>query len=294
MEGWPQAVVLPKGRRLAYAEYGAPQGEPLLYCHGFPGCRLEGGLLHEAALALGLRVVAPDRPGYGESDPQPDRRLLDWPADLAALADALGFGHFLLMGTSGGGPFALAGAAALSERVRALALVAPLGQVSTPALLEAMHQPARLVLGTAKSRPRLAEGFVRHILARAYRRHTEQVWRLQRRIVRAADAEVLSRPGPHATFCRTISESVHRGPEGLLEDLRIYVAPWGFDPAAIDLPVTLWHGDQDVTVPCEHSLWLAHRLPRVTTEFPTEEGHFTLPMLRGRAILERMLSAATR
>ena len=84
------------------------QGLPLFYIHGLPASRLEGKLIEAAALGNGIRVIAPDRPGYGISDFQPGRRLLDWPCDVKALADRLSINRFMVLGVSGGGPYALA------------------------------------------------------------------------------------------------------------------------------------------------------------------------------------------
>jgi pimeloyl-ACP methyl ester carboxylesterase len=97
-------LVLRDGRRLGYAQYGQPDGEPIVYFHGHPGSRLEARLAHEPAAAPGLRVIALDRPGYGLSDFLPGRAITDWPADVTAAADALGIGRFSVAGASGGGP----------------------------------------------------------------------------------------------------------------------------------------------------------------------------------------------
>jgi pimeloyl-ACP methyl ester carboxylesterase len=105
------------GRRLAYATYGDPDGRPVLVHHGSPGSRLVGQLLDGAARERGLRLVAPDRPGFGRSTHDPDRTIPDWPGDAAAVLDALGIERASVVGFSGGGPFALAVAAAYPDRV---------------------------------------------------------------------------------------------------------------------------------------------------------------------------------
>ena len=92
-------IILPDGRKLTYAEFGQPRGEPVLYFHGAPASRLEPLLIGDDVLSqLGLRVIAPDRPGMGGTDFQPGRGFSDWPADVVSLADALG-----VMGPGSGG-----------------------------------------------------------------------------------------------------------------------------------------------------------------------------------------------
>jgi alpha-beta hydrolase superfamily lysophospholipase len=84
------------GRELAYTDIGHPDGPCIFIFHGAPMSRLHLVALEEQFTARGLRVVSPDRPGYGRSSPQPDRSMADWPADIAALADALHVDRFLV------------------------------------------------------------------------------------------------------------------------------------------------------------------------------------------------------
>jgi pimeloyl-ACP methyl ester carboxylesterase len=118
-------VRLRDGRTLAYAEYGDSAGRPIIYCHGAPSSRVEGDLNIDAATAtaLGARVIVADRPGLGRSTFQPGRRVIDWPSDVEDLAAALGLETFVVVGSSGGTPYAVACAIRLQARVRALGLM---------------------------------------------------------------------------------------------------------------------------------------------------------------------------
>ena len=121
-------VTLRDGRKLAYSEFGATNGKPVLYCHGNPGSRLDLGLFGEEVMQqYGLRMIAPDRPGIGQSDFLRGRRIVDWPADAAELADSLRISQFSVLGLSCGGPFAAVTAYALPKRVTKLVLVSSLG-----------------------------------------------------------------------------------------------------------------------------------------------------------------------
>ncbi|MFN2233044.1 MAG: alpha/beta fold hydrolase [Anaerolineales bacterium] len=95
-------LILTDGRRLSYCIYGEPQGVPVFYAHGAPGSRLEGAIFHDTAKRFGFRLLSTDRPGMGQSTFKPNRRLLDYPADIAALADDLGIDKFGVLGWSGG------------------------------------------------------------------------------------------------------------------------------------------------------------------------------------------------
>ena len=111
------------GRMLAWNEYGDPAGRPMLYFHGWPSSRLQGRLVHHLARERGLRVIAPDRPGIGRSTYEPGRRLESWPQLMADFADFLGIDRWAQLGVSGGGPYVLACAAMLGERVSASAVL---------------------------------------------------------------------------------------------------------------------------------------------------------------------------
>jgi pimeloyl-ACP methyl ester carboxylesterase len=92
-------IKLRDGRRLGYAEFGDPRGKPFLFFHGYPGSPWDGVETGHAAERLGVRLIAPDRPGMSLSDFQPNRRLLDWPQDVLELTNALELDHFERLAT---------------------------------------------------------------------------------------------------------------------------------------------------------------------------------------------------
>ena len=116
-------VKTPDGRQLSTQTYGDPDGKPVFLLHGTPGSRLgphpRGILLHR----LGVRLIAFDRPGYGESDRFQGRRVADAATDVLAIADAFDLDKFAVVGRSGGGPHALACAALLPDRLTKAAVL---------------------------------------------------------------------------------------------------------------------------------------------------------------------------
>src|SRR5258708_35910887 len=144
-------VPLSDGRRLAYAEFGDPHGPLVLWFHGTPGARRQvppAG--RDAAEQLGLRVVCVERPGVGDSSDHAYRRLSDWPADVTIVADHLGHDRFMIVGLSGGGPYALACGHELSDRVVAIGLLGSLvptaGEDATAEGILALHRRFNPVL----------------------------------------------------------------------------------------------------------------------------------------------------
>src|SRR5580704_5731338 len=118
-----QTTTAPDGRVLTFAEWGDLEGSPVIFLHGTPGCRLSRHPNQELVRSTGAHVITYDRPGYGQSDRDPGRSVAGCAADVAAIADALGFDRFAVRGGSGGGPHALAVAALLGDRITRVACV---------------------------------------------------------------------------------------------------------------------------------------------------------------------------
>lgn len=285
-------LCLPDGRRLAVSIFGDAAGRPVFYQHGLPGSRLEAALVADEAARCGVRLVAVDRPGYGSSDARPGRRLGDVAADLAAVADELGIGRFALLGVSGGGLFALAAAARLPERISALGLVCALGPLVVPELMRVLHLPARLCFGLMQSCPRLARPFFRFVVCPLLAARPAWTLGLLAPVMPSADRAVWRQPEVRDRLTAAIAEAFRQGGEGVVQDLRLLSGPLGFSPAAVRMPVRIWHGGDDRTVPVAHGRWYAARLPTAVLEEVFGEGHFSLPVRRGGRILEDLREMA--
>jgi pimeloyl-ACP methyl ester carboxylesterase len=155
------------GSVIACEVVGEPGATPLVLCHGLADSRLSAHLFTQAARELGLRVVAPDRPGVGGTGPRRLRRLADWVEDAALVLDAVGAGPAALLGISAGGPFAAACAAAIPGRVRSLMLVSPLGPPGWPT--GGMAAGERLSLRIAQHAPAFGGWFLGRLATLARR-----------------------------------------------------------------------------------------------------------------------------
>jgi pimeloyl-ACP methyl ester carboxylesterase len=282
-----QRITLRDGRILGFAEYGDPQGRPLLYFHGFPASRLEAALTDEAAARLGIRVIAPDRPGIGLSDFQPGRRIGDWPADVADLAEALGLGRFAVLGVSGGGPYALACATEIPERLSAVGIVGGLGPLDAGAVMQGMSVLSRFYLGIFRHAPGAGE-MLFALAAQIARRYPDRLFSLFTANVPAPDREALARPEIRNLFLASLNEAVRGGSRGGSRELYLYTRPWGLELASIKIAVDLWHGRLDATVPVVMGENLARSLPGCRSRFLPGEGHFSLPLNRMEEILRTL------
>lgn len=278
---------LADGRRLSYAEFGATGGRPVLYCHGLPAARLEARLAHKAACRLGIRIIAPDRPGFGRSDFQPQRTLADWPRDVAQLADALGLERFAVLGVSGGGPYAIACACRLARRLTTVGLVAPLGPVALPALGGAMKGPARFSFHLASHWPRLANLLYGVLLGRLLQRRPLLALLLLQ--VAEPDRPVVQNTETKEILRRSIQEAFRQGGRGAVAELRLFASDWGLELGQITTAVHLWHGEQDRTVPVSMGRHLAATIPHCQAQFLPEEGHFSLSVNHMEEILRTLV-----
>lgn len=265
-------IVLPDGRRLGYAEYGHHQGFPIVYFHGVPGSRLSGLLAGLLAAPRGARVIALDRPGYGLSDPQPGRRILDWPEDVRVVLDQLEIERFALLGHSGGGPYAAACAYALGRRVTRTAIASGMGQVAGAEASRRLTLRQKAFRATAAhARPairialtRVAESVVRDVDAYLAGRVGSTA---------AVDAEILRRPAIRAIVHEDLLEAYAQGPQATIDDVRLLARPWGFPLNEIRTPVDIWHGEQDMVVPVWLGTDLAAAIPGARAHIVRDAAH---------------------
>lgn len=281
-------IHLSDGRRLGYAEYGEPGGAPVFYFHGFPASRLEARLAHEAALRVGVRIIAADRPGAGLSAYLPGRSLAAWPADVTELADALGIERFAILGISGGGPYAAACACLVPQRLTAVAIVCGLGPLEAPGAGKGMQPAARFSFFLARRALALLGFLCRGILAPVLRVFPAISLTLLSPGIPPRDREALRRPSVKAILVASIREALRQGGKGAVQELLLYSRPWGFDVGTIPVPVFLWHGEKDATVPVSMGRSLAEAIPGCRARFLPDDGHFSLPVDHAEEILRAL------
>jgi pimeloyl-ACP methyl ester carboxylesterase len=262
---------LSDGRTLAYAEYGDPAGRPLLFLHGTPGSRLQLRDVDEPARRLQVRVVAPDRPGYGESSPQPGRTIAQYADDVRELADHLRLERFAVAGVSGGGGYATACAARLPDRVTSAIVIAGMAPASK-AVLAQMRSKNRTVLRLARWAPWLLGRMMARLAATIADRGPAALDRLAKGLP-PVDVAIMGRPQVRATFAADTLESMRQGPAATVTDLQLYTRPYDFDLEDIAVPVHLFHGDADANVPVAIGHDVASRIPTCTATFVPGAGH---------------------
>ena len=274
----PRRIVLDDGRVLAFDEWGDRSGEPVFSFHGGVSSRLDASPLHEACKENGVRLIAPDRPGCGHSDPAPKRRLLDWPRDVAELANALGIDRFGVMGWSLGSQYAAACAYSLPGRVIRAAILAGVVPFEIQPSRAGMVWFDRWLLTLCRWAPPLA-GFGLRVALEV----PPLAW-MQRVIYRDgnyADREALRRDPSPTWAAETIREAVRAGARGVIRDYRIWREPWGFGLEQLDVEVGIWQGDADAMTPVADAELLAARIPGARLAVCPGEGHVSLQRNHG-------------
>ena len=280
-----EAIELEDGRTLAYCEFGDPNGVPVFVFHGGVGSRGFGLLFEAAAVEVGVRIVSPDRPGYGRSDPRPNRGLLDWPADVATLADDLGVERFAVLGVSGGGPYAAACASALPDRSTAAALVSSVGPPDAPS-----NRGFLVVAWLARWLPWVAGIPIGRTLERA---RTDPDAAIQARARGKAGPEAAMHRGDAGRrLTAQTAEAGRQGHRHVVDEIATVGRPWGFDLAEIAVPVGFWHGGLDRTVPVGAAEYLADGIPDARLTVVDDGGHLSLPVARAGEILAFLAASA--
>ncbi|MGQ4554896.1 alpha/beta fold hydrolase [Halobellus sp. GM3] len=249
----PSTTTAADGRQIAYATYGDPDGTPVVFLHGTPGSRRLGALFHADARERGVRILAPDRPGYGRSSPRPLSGVREAGPLVRALLDDAGVERAGIIAFSGGSPFALAAAATCPERVRRVDSVAG---VAPPGSTDDLPIVQRLLSGLATRAPSLLAGLLRGQAVLARRLDPSFV---VAQYTTGGDEAV---PDAVASVVRDdFLEAFARTRAGVVTEFRLTAAEWGIDFEEVDADVRLWHGDDDTNVPIDGVRRLRDRLP---------------------------------
>lgn len=283
-----QILHLESGLKLGYVEHGDPAGVPLFYFHGWPSARVQGELMDEVGKKYGLRVISPDRPGIGLSDFQPNRQLSDWPQVLRQLADHVGADKFHVMGWSGGGPYVLATALAMKERILSATICC-----GAPPLMflgyQHMFWVYRMMIHLRRVFPSLLGLLLRagKVMTGGPPDRVPLRWMLK--MLGEEDRKVLSDPYIFNVVRGGMVEALRRGPRMVIADADIYLSEWAFEVSRIETLVHFWHGQEDRNISWKYSQQIAALMPLTTTHWLEKEGHYSLPITHLDCIIRHAL-----
>ena len=313
-----RSITRPDGRTIDFLVAGPADGLPLVLHEGTPIGLVLYPPTVQAARIRGLRVVLAARPGYEGSTPRPGRRVVDVAADTAAVLDELGADTFVTAGWSGGGPHALACAAALPGRCLAAASIAGVAPYAAKGLdwLAGMGPENVAEFGAAVRGEAALTEFLDHEAVMFSTLTGESVAKSLGGLVIEADRAVLT--GEFADYVAAgLRASTNSGIAGWRDDDLAFTNDWGFSlgwespglaspdgespdreapdreaPAQAPAPVAVWQGDQDQMVPFAHGQWLAANIPGARVHLMPGDGHLSMTVSAFDRILDDLLDLA--
>lgn len=283
-----RTMTLSDGRSLAWCEYGPADGTPVFLFHGTPGCRLDHDPFDRPTTA---RTIVADRPGFGLSDPKPGRTIGSWTSDVAELADHLGLDRFHVAGISGGGPYALACAALLPDRVIGAGVICGVGPLHVEELRDGMNEQNTAMDGLARNAPEMLREICRTIATEASA-DIGAFFRAGYDAMVEPDKKTLDQPEAEAMLLASALEAFRQGGDAFADDLIIHSEPWDFDPATITCPVLFVHGTLDRNVPLSHAEYLARLVPGAELEVLPDGGHLSVAIHQSVPLVSRLIATA--
>lgn len=269
-----QTILLSDGRTLGFAEYGDLQGTPAFVFHGNPGARYDGFGLADIAKRLNIRIICPDRPGYGLSSFQHDRKLGDYPGDISQLAKHLGIARYHVIGQSGGGPYAVA--CAYGSPRDELLNAAVIAGIGPPAVLTVKnagwYTVAMLALQTWT--PSLVRVLTNWSLGSDER--LEKQLNFAYKFLKEEDRATISSPEAQSNIIAILKEAYVQGPDGSIRDGQIYYGPWDFELKDVHGKVKLFYGAKDDRTPLIFGRYYREHLPNAELFEYEDSSHFTL------------------
>jgi pimeloyl-ACP methyl ester carboxylesterase len=279
--GVTEVIVAPDGRRLAVDSLGAHDGIPVFLLHGTPGSRRgprpRAGVLYR----LGIRLICYDRPGYGRSDRHRGRNVAAAASDVSIIADQLGLSAFSVVGRSGGAPHALACGALLPGRVQSVAALVGLAPPDASDLdwYDGMGDSNTTEFGRAERNPQVVAATLKE-RAKQVRDDPEFLLKLLEPELTRQDHRIVDEVAIQRLLTETYAEACRRGADGWIDDILALRSSWDFDLGKINVPVLIWHGQEDVFSPVSHARWLADHIKcgrgdaRVEVELKPDAAHF--------------------
>lgn len=283
-------VAVGGSRRIGFAEFGSAQGRAVFWLHGTPGARRQIPVeARRYAEREHVRLIGLDRPGIGSSSPHRYENVLAFADDLRIVADTLGVDRMAVVGLSGGGPYTLAAAHAMPERVTAAAVLGGVAPVVGPDAISS----GLMRLGTMVA-PLLAVagvpiGMGVTSIIRVVRPFASPIIDLYGRLSPEADRQLLARPEFKAMFLDDLLNGSRKQMAAPFADVVVFTRDWGFRLEDVKVPVRWWHGDTDHIVPMEHGLHVVGRLPDAQFHHLPGESH-----LGGLGVSEDILSTVLR
>lgn len=268
-----ETFLLPDNRQLGYSKYGDPDGQPVLFFHGIPGSRLQRNPDISIFDDLSICIYALDRPGVGLSTYQKNRTIINWADDVKVFCEGMGLRTYNIIGISSGAPYALVCGLKLVPHVRKLALVSAIGPLYIPELFRLLDKRLQMIFKAAHRFPLLLSFFI-SILFGIFGLRLRDAFQYFVSHLPPKDHELFTRTEINEMFEKDVAEAFRQGAKGVVNDLFLLSEFWDFSLNNIEIPVNIWHGVEDGTVPLAMAQYFNDNLPCSELHFVEDAGHF--------------------
>ncbi len=278
-----ERIKLSDSRFLAYKEYGDRKGIPVIFCHSAKGSRFQVPPIDEYLIRNRIRLIAPDRPGFGLSDPQPGRTVSKWSDDLRELVDKLGIKKFYISGYSTGGMYALATAQKHPDRVKGVLVLSGGVNPTSNELFEGMLPVHKMVFYLACNAPSIYQVFSK-LMARGILHDPESYIRKMSTTLCDKDLETFAEPEIKKSYMKSSFECGRQGAAESMNDILFSVCKPDFDYKDIIVPTHIWHGELDQNLPLHLAQTLHSELPNSKLRVVHGHGHMMFYGVLGDAL----------
>jgi len=266
-----------QGKQYFVQEWNPSSPTVVLFIHGFPGCSDQAKLITTTPMIKSFRLIAVDRPGYGESDFQSSLTPLKFAEQLMEILSHLKIDKLRLLSVSGGAPYSLALAHLLGDRVERMSSVAGVAPL-TRKNFRFMNQQQRKTWLLSQCLPKSVQNLILNRVWEKGLANIDEFLFAPTEGVQGPDQIVFSHPDISPILSATLKRALSQGPQGIIHDLNIYARDWGFKTDAIACPVTLWHGTKDDVVHLAYAKDMKTKLMNANLRIIDDEGHYSLPM----------------
>ena len=275
-----------RDRILSFSEFGVPHARPVVWLHGTPGSRRQvPAEAREFAEREKIRIIGIDRPGIGSSTPHVYESFHEFTDDLAVVADNLGLDEMSVVGLSGGGPYTLAAAHFLPDRVRSCAVLGGVAPTRGEDAVDGVLAGFGAAVAPLVSLGRLPIGIALTSLVRVVKPFASQIIDAYGYLSPEGDRNLLARPEFKAMFIDDLLNGSRKQFSAPFSDIMLFSKEWDFRLGEVDKPVHWYHGDADHIVPEKHGEHCVDLLPNADLTLLPGESH-----LGGMGVAEEILT----
>jgi len=275
------------GRTISWAEYGDPGGQPTLFCHAITGCRLLVSEITDNLDRHGIRLIVPDRAGYGFSSSTKADVVEQWLLDMRYFLGELGIESCHVIGHSVGGMYAMALASGLPDKVKRLYLVGSIAPFTEKDDCKTLLPMNRMIFHLARTNQLAARSFLNFAMQNVIK-NPESYFELVMKSLPEGDRLTLATNRLKERLIGDFAETNRQGVYHMANETLHLFNQWRIEPAQITCPTIIWHGLADRHAPASMMQRFKQSLPNCTESYWLEDQGFYMLFTQWKNILQHL------